>query len=64
VGGEVSVDVWLPLCRVIFSSTLLYHHFDLLTGTVAKNRRWAFPHPLGLIFSTIIPGCEVRPGVL
>lgn len=55
--GGVSWDVWLPLYGVIFSSTLLYHFTGLLTGTVAKNRRWAFLASIGLVFClyTVIP---------
>ena len=55
--GGVSWEVWLPLYGVIFSSTLLYHFTGLLTGTVAKNRRWAFLASIGLVFClyTVIP---------
>lgn len=55
--GQVEWDVWLPLYTVVFSSTLLYHFTGLLTGTVAKNRRWAFLASIGLVFClyTVIP---------
>jgi hypothetical protein len=55
--GEVSWRVWLPLYAVLFTSTLLYHFTGLLTGTVVKNRRWAFLISIGLVFAlyTIIP---------
>ncbi|MDQ3621274.1 MAG: hypothetical protein M3463_02130 [Verrucomicrobiota bacterium] len=55
--GQVAWDVWLPLYAVVFSSTLLYHFTGLLTGTVARNRRWAFLASVGLVFClyTVIP---------
>lgn len=55
--GEVSWHVWLPLYGVMFSSTLLYHFTGLLTGTVVRNRRWAFLVSIGLVFClyTVIP---------
>ncbi len=55
--GEVAWNVWLPLYGVVFTSTLLYHFTGLLTGTVARNRRWAFLSSIVLVFSlyTIIP---------
>ena len=55
--GEVAWQVWLPLYIVVFSSTLLYHFTGLLTGTVVRNRRWAFLVSIGLVFClyTIIP---------
>lgn len=55
--GQVKVTDWLPLYFVLFSSTLLYHFTGLVTGTVAKNRRWAFLSSIGIVFSlyTIIP---------
>lgn len=56
--GGVSHTVWLPLYGVVLSSTLLYHFTGLLTGTVVKNRRWAFLASIGLVFClyTVIPG--------
>jgi len=55
--GRVPWETWLPLYAIILSSTLLYHFTGLLTGTVAKNRRWAFLASIGLVFAlyTIIP---------
>lgn len=55
--GGVSWEYWVPLYGIILSSTLLYHITGLLTGTVAKNRRWAFLASIGLVFSlyTVIP---------
>ena len=55
--GEVAWTVWLPLYAVVFTSTLLYHFTGLVTGTVVKNRRWAFLASIGLVFClyTIIP---------
>jgi hypothetical protein len=55
--GEVDWHVWLPLYAVVLSSTLLYHFTGLLTGTVVKNRRWAFLVSIGLVFAlyTVIP---------
>jgi len=55
--GEISWHVWLPLYGVMLSSTLLYHFTGLLTGTVVKNRRWAFLVSIGLVLClyTIIP---------
>ena len=55
--GQVPWGVWLPLYAVVFSSTLLYHFTGLLTGTVVRNRRWAFLTSIGLVFClyTVIP---------
>lgn len=55
--GGVDWRVWLPLYLVLFSSTLLYHFTGLVTGTVVRNRRWAFLVSMGLVFSlyTVIP---------
>jgi len=55
--GQVTWEVWLPLYTVVFSSGLLYHFTGLLTGTVARNRRWAFLASIGLVFClyTVIP---------
>ena len=50
-------DVWLPLYAIVFTSTLLYHFTGLVTGTVVRNRRWAFLISIGLVFClyTVIP---------
>ena len=55
--GNVAMDIWLPLYTAFFTSTLLYHFTGLLTGTVVKNRRWAFLVSIGLVFAlyTVIP---------
>jgi hypothetical protein len=55
--GQVDWHVWLPLYSVVLTSTLLYHFTGLLTGTVVKNRRWAFLVSIGLVFAlyTVIP---------
>lgn len=48
--GNVAVHAWLPLYAVFLTSTLLYHFTGLVTGTVVKNRRWAFLVSIGLVF--------------
>jgi hypothetical protein len=55
--GQVAMDAWLPLYGVMFSSTLLYHFTGLVTGTVVRNRRWAFLVSIGVVFClyTIVP---------
>lgn len=55
--GEVKWQVWLPLYAVLITSTWLYHFTGLVTGTVVKNRRWAFLVSIGLVFClyTVIP---------
>ena len=55
--GRVESTVWLQLYTALLSSALLYHFTGLLTGTVAKNRRWAFLASIGLVFClyTVIP---------
>jgi hypothetical protein len=55
--GGVAVGTWLPLYAVMISSTVLYHFTGLLTGTVVRNRRWAFLISIGLVFSlyTVVP---------
>jgi hypothetical protein len=55
--GEVSASTWLPLYAVFITSALTYHLTGLVTGTVVRNRRWAFLVSIGLVFSlyTIIP---------
>lgn len=55
--GEVPAHTWLSLYGVIVSTTILYHLTGLLTGTIVKNRRWAFLSSIGLIFAlyTVIP---------
>ncbi|MCW1921102.1 hypothetical protein OKA05_00965 [Luteolibacter arcticus] len=55
--GEISWHVWLPLYAIIFTSAVTYHLTGLVTGTVVKNRRWAFLLSIGIVFClyTIIP---------
>lgn len=55
--GQVPADTWFPLYLTVLSSTLLYHFTGLVTGTVARNRRWAFLISIGLVFAlyTVIP---------
>ena len=55
--GQVAWNVWLPLYLIVFTSALLYHLTGLLTGTVARNRRWAFLSSIILVFClyTVIP---------
>jgi hypothetical protein len=48
--GQVACNIWLPLYLIVFTSALLYHFTGLLTGTVARNRRWAFLSSIGLVF--------------
>ncbi|MDB6076292.1 MAG: hypothetical protein JWO82_39 [Akkermansiaceae bacterium] len=55
--GDVAMATWLPLYGIFFSTGLLYHSTGLVTGTVVKNRRWAFLVSIGLVFGlyTVIP---------
>jgi hypothetical protein len=55
--GQVAASVWAPLYAALLSSTLLYHLTGLVTGTVVRNRRWAFLASIGLVFSlyTVVP---------
>jgi hypothetical protein len=55
--GGVEWRVWTALYTVLLCSTLLYHLTGLVTGTVVRNRRWAFLASIGLVFSlyTVIP---------
>ncbi len=55
--GEVSFHTWFPLYAILFSTTLLYHFTGLVTGSVVRNRRWAFLVSIGLVFSlyTVVP---------
>jgi hypothetical protein len=55
--GKVPSHTWLSLYGVMASTTILYHLTGLLTGTIVKNRRWAFLTSIGLIFAlyTVIP---------
>ena len=55
--GNVAVAVWLPLYAVFITTSLTYHLTGLVTGTVVRNRRWAFLISMGLVFSlyTVVP---------
>ena len=55
--GEVAASTWMPLYAVIFTSSLTYHLTGLVTGTVVKNRRWAFLISIGFVFClyTVVP---------
>ena len=55
--GEVAASVWMPLYGVLITSTLTYHLTGLVTGTLVRNRRWAFLVSIGLVFNlyTIVP---------
>lgn len=55
--GGVAFHTWAPLYAVFFSSALTYHLTGLVTGTVVRNRRWAFLVSIGLVFSlyTVVP---------
>lgn len=55
--GEVAANVWVPLYAVFITTTLTYHLTGLVTGTVVKNRRWAFLISIGLVFClyTVVP---------
>jgi len=55
--GEIECRIWLPLYLIFLTTTLTYHFTGLVTGTVVRNRRWAFLISIGLVFSlyTIVP---------
>jgi hypothetical protein len=55
--GQVPWVTVLTVYATLFTSTLLYHLTGLLTGTVVKNRRWAFLASIALVFAlyTILP---------
>ncbi|MDP3850188.1 MAG: hypothetical protein Q8Q59_06785 [Luteolibacter sp.] len=55
--GQIPWQTWLPLYGIVFTSTMLYHLTGLVTGTVVRNRRWAFLVSIGLVFAlyTVIP---------
>ncbi len=55
--GEVPLSVAVAIYSAFLGSTLLYHLTGLLTGTVVRNRRWAFLVSIGLVFAlyTVIP---------
>jgi hypothetical protein len=55
--GGVPAGVWAPLYAVTFTSALTYHLTGLVTGSVVRNRRWAFLLSIGLVFClyTVVP---------
>ena len=55
--GHVPASAWAPLFWVVFTTAITYHATGLLTGTVVRNRRWAFLISIGMVFSlyTVIP---------
>lgn len=55
--GEVAAGVWVPLFAVTVTSAMTYHLTGLVTGTVVRNRRWAFLVSIGLVFClyTVVP---------
>ena len=55
--GEVPMSAWLPVYGIFMTSVLLYHLTGLVSGTVVKNKRWAFLLSMGLIFMlyTLVP---------
>jgi hypothetical protein len=48
--GKVPFADWGPVAVIFFTSVILYHLTGLVTGTVMKNRRWAFLLCMGMIF--------------
>ncbi len=55
--GHVPWQAWLPVYSVFMCAVLLYHLTGLVSGTVLKNRRWAFLLSMGLVFTlyTLVP---------
>jgi hypothetical protein len=55
--GHVPASAWAPLYWILFTTAVTYHATGLLTGTVVRNRRWAFLISIGMVFSlyTVIP---------
>ncbi len=55
--GGVPASAWAPVYVVMISSAVLYHLTGMVTGMVARNRRWAFLFSIGLVFAlyTVIP---------
>ncbi|MCU0751006.1 MAG: hypothetical protein MUF13_15810, partial [Akkermansiaceae bacterium] len=55
--GEVELKYWGPLYVILFVTTLLYHFTGLVTGSVLRNRRWAFLTTIAMVFClyTVIP---------
>lgn len=57
IQGEVPWQYPAQLYSVFIMAAILYHLTGLLTGTVMKNRRWAFLSSMGLVLLlyTVIP---------
>ncbi len=55
--GDVPASAWVPVYGIFLTSVLLYHLTGLVSGTVVKNKRWAFLLSMGLIFLlyTLVP---------
>lgn len=55
--GKVEWAVWAPSYAVFITSAMTYHLTGLVTGTVVRNRRWAFLVSIGLVFClyTVVP---------
>ena len=55
--GGVECRAWLPVYLILITTELTYHFTGLVTGTVVRNRRWAFLISIGLVFSlyTVVP---------
>jgi hypothetical protein len=55
--GAVPASAWVPVYGIFLTSVLLYHLTGLVSGTVVKNKRWAFLLSMGLIFTlyTLVP---------
>jgi hypothetical protein len=55
--GDVGFETWSRLYLVVLTSALTYHLTGMVTGTVVKNRRWAFLVSMAIVFAlyTVIP---------
>lgn len=55
--GQVSAKTWISMYLVFLTTTLLYHFTGLVTGTVVRNRRWAFLTSIGVVIGlyTVMP---------
>lgn len=49
--GNVEFEVWFRLYFVVLTSALTYHLTGMVTGTVVKNRRWAFLVSMAIVFA-------------
>lgn len=49
--GNVDSEVWSRLYLVVLTSALTYHLTGMVTGTVVKNRRWAFLVSMAIVFA-------------